>query len=295
MAATQDKMTWLIVGAEGQLGRSLQEALKIKNISFQALTHEELDITDLSQVKESVKNSSADVIINTAAYTNVEQAEMESTKAFSVNETGARNLAIAAREQDSKFVHFSTDYVFSGLSKLPWNITDEVNPLSVYGKSKLAGEIAVMNEYSGNSLIVRTSWLYSPFGKNFYKTMLNLALNSHNPINVVNDQFGQPTNAEDLSNLLFSAIENQVPSGIYHGSNSGVATWHDFAVEIFKLAGADVTRVKKINSNEYKTKADRPEYSVLDNSKWSEFGIKALDPWRESARRAFPTIYESLS
>ena len=170
-----------------------------------------------------------------------------------------------------------------------------MKPLSVYGKSKLAGEVAVINEYSGNSLIIRTSWLYSPFGKNFYKTMLNLALNSNNPINVVNDQFGQPTNAEDLSNLLLSVIENQVPSGIYHGSNSGVATWHDFAVEIFKLAGADVTRVKKINSNEYKTKADRPEYSVLDNSKWSEFGIKALDPWRESARRAFPTIYESLS
>ncbi len=295
MAAAQDKMTWLIVGAGGQLGRSIQEALKIRNIAFQPLTHEELDITDLSQVKECVKNSRADVIVNAAAYTNVDQAEMESTKAFSVNETGARNLAIAAREQESKFVHFSTDYVFSGPRNLPWNITDKLKPLSVYGKSKLAGEIAVINEYSGNSLIVRTSWLYSPFGKNFYKTILSLALNSNNPINVVNDQFGQPTNAEDLSNLLFSAIENQVPSGIYHGSNSGVATWHDFAVEIFKLAGADVTRVKKINSNEYKSKATRPEYSVLDNSKWSEFGVKALEPWRESARRAFPTIHESLS
>ena len=295
MAATQDEMTWLIVGAGGQLGRSIQEMLKIRNIAFQPLTHEELDITDLFQVKDSVKNSSAEVIVNAAAYTNVEQAEVESTKAFSVNETGARNLAIAAREQDSKFIHFSTDYVFSGLRNLPWNVTDEVKPLSVYGKSKLAGEVAVMNEYSGNSLIIRTSWLYSPFGKNFYKTILNLALNSNEPISVVNDQFGQPTNAEDLSNLLFSAIENQVSSGIYHGSNSGVASWHDFAVEIFTLAGADVTRVKKINSNEYKTKAARPDYSVLNNSKWSEFGVKALDPWRESARRAFPTIYESLS
>jgi len=288
-------MSWLIVGAGGQLGRSIQEALKIRNIAFQPLTHKELDITDLSQVKESVKNSSADVIVNAAAYTNVEQAEMESTKAFAVNETGARNLAIAAKEQDSKFVHFSTDYVFSGIRNLPWNISDEVKPISVYGKSKLAGEIAVINEYSGNSLIVRTSWLYSPFGKNFYKTILNLALNSNNPINVVNDQFGQPTNAEDLSNLLISAIENNVPSGIYHGSNSGVATWHDFAVEIFKLAGADVSRVKEIISNEYKTNASRPEYSVLDNSKWSKFGVKALDSWRESVIRAFPAIYESIS
>lgn len=295
MAAAQDKMTWLIVGAGGQLGRSIQEVLKKRNIAFQPLTHEELDITDLSQVKERVKNSSADVIVNAAAYTNVEQAEMESTKAFSINETGARNLAIAAKEQDSKFVHFSTDYVFSGLRNLPWNITDEVKPLSVYGKSKLAGEIAVLNEYSGNTLIIRTSWLYSPFGRNFYKTILNLALNSNNPINVVNDQFGQPTNAEDLSNLLYSAIENQVPSGIYHGSNSGMATWHDFAVEIFKLAGADTNRVISTSSKEYKTQASRPEYSVLDNSKWSEFGVKTLASWQESVIRAFPAIHESLS
>lgn len=295
MAATQDEMTWLIVGAGGQLGRSIQEMLKIRNITFQPLTHEELDITDLSQVKESVKNSSAEVIVNAAAYTNVEHAEVESTKAFSINETGARNLAVAAKEQDSKFVHFSTDYVFSGIRNLPWNITDEVKPLSVYGKSKLAGEIAVLNEYSENTLIIRTSWLYSPFGRNFYKTILNLALNSNKPINVVNDQFGQPTNAEDLSNLLFSAIENQVPSGIYHGSNSGVATWHDFAVEIFKLAGADTNRVISISSKDFKTQASRPEYSVLDNSKWSEFGVKTLASWQESVNCAFPAIHESLS
>ena len=295
MAAAQDKMTWLIVGAGGQLGQSLQEALKIKNISYETLTHRELDITDLSQVKECVKKSSSDVIVNAAAYTNVEEAEVDMAKAFSVNEKGARNLAIAARTQGSKLVHLSTDYVFSGPRNHPRKITDEVKPLSVYGKSKLAGEIAILEEYSQSSLIVRTAWLYSPFGKNFYKTILNLALSSSNPINVVNDQFGQPTNAKDLSNLLISAIENIVPPGIYHGSNSGVATWHDFAVEIFKLAGADITRVKEIISSEYKTKAARPEYSVLDNSKWSEFGVKALDSWRESAARAFPAIYESLS
>ncbi len=295
MAATQDKMTWLIVGADGQLGRSLQEALKIRDISYQTLTRRELDITDLSQVKERVKNSSADVIVNAAAYTNVEQAEVELVKAFSVNETGARNLAIAAREQDSKLVHFSTDYVFSGPKSHPWKITDEVKPLSAYGKSKVAGESAIMNEYAENSLIFRTSWLYSPFGKNFYKTILNLALSSSNPINVVNDQFGQPTNAEDLSNLVISALGNHVPSGIYHGSNSGVATWHDFAVEIFKLAGADTNRVTSISYKEYKTQAPRPEYSALDNSKWSEFGIKTLRPWRESVSRAFPAINESLS
>ena len=125
--------------------------------------------------------------------------------------------------------------------------------------------------------------------------MLNLALNSNIPVNVVNDQFGQPTNAEDLSNLLFSAIENQVPSGIYHGSNSGVATWHDFAVEIFKLAGADTNRVISISSKEYKTQASRPEYSVLDNSKWSDFGILPLGPWKDSVQKVLPDMKLSLA
>jgi dTDP-4-dehydrorhamnose reductase len=295
VAAAQVKMTWLIVGAEGQLGRSLQEALKIRDISFQTLTRRELDITDLPQVKDCLKKSSSEVIVNAAAYTNVEQAELEATNAFSVNEKGARNLAIAARNLDLKLVHFSTDYVFSGPKSQPWRVTDEVKPLSVYGKSKLAGEIAIMEEYSKNSLVVRTAWLYSPYGKNFYKSILNLALNSSNQINVVNDQFGQPTNAQDLSNLVISALSNEVPSGIYHGSNTGVATWYDFAIEIFKLVGADTNRINSISSKEYKTQASRPEYSVLDNSKWSEFGVKTLDPWKESVIRAFPAIYESLS
>ena len=294
MAAAEVKMTWLIVGADGQLGRSLQEALKIKNITYQPLTHRELDITDLPKTKEILKNSSADVIVNAAAYTNVDQAELESEKAFSVNEKGAHNLAIAARGQNSKLIHLSTDYVFSGPKKHPWKITDEVRPLSIYGKSKLAGEIAVMNEYSECSIIIRTAWLYSPFGNNFYKTILRLALSDSNPIHVVNDQFGQPTNAEDLASLIISAINNNVPSGIYHGSNSGVATWHDFAVEIFKLAGADTKRVNTVSAKDYKSRASRPEYSVLDNSRWSEFDVEVLAPWQESVRRAFPAIYESL-
>ena len=288
-------MKLLITGAKGQLGRSLQEVLRFREFELQPLTHQDLDITDLNAVKRVVSESKPDVIINAAAYTNVEQAEFEIKKAFSINESGVRNLAVAAREMDSKLIHVSTDYVFSGANENPWQINDEVRPLSVYGKSKLAGEIAIMEEFSENSLIIRTAWLYSPFGNNFYKTILKLALSNGDPINVVNDQFGQPTNAEDLSNLLVSALENNVPPGVYHGSNSGVATWHDFAIEIFKLAGSDVGRVKEISTNEYKAGAFRPEYSVLDNSKWAEFGIKLLSPWKESVSRAFPYIQESLS
>ena len=142
MAAAEVKMTWLIVGADGQLGRSLQEALKIRNITYQTLTHRDLDIADLSKVIQIVTNADTDIIVNAAAYTNVDQAELEPKKAFWVNQLGTRNLAIASRQTKSKFLHFSTDYVFSGERSSPWKVESLVNPLSVYGKSKLAGEIA---------------------------------------------------------------------------------------------------------------------------------------------------------
>ena len=288
-------MKLLIIGAGGQLGRSLQDVLRIKDLAFLSQTHQDLDITDMLAIKKVVSKSRPDLILNAAAYTNVEQAEIEPMKAFLINEVGARNLAIVAREASSKLIHFSTDYVFSGAHDKPWQIDDEVKPLSVYGKSKLAGEIAIMEEFPENSLIIRTSWLYSPYGNNFYKTILKLAISDTNSIKVVNDQIGQPTNAEDLSNLVISALDNQAPSGIYHGSNSGATTWYDFAVEIFKLAGADTGRLKATITKDYKTKASRPEYSVLDNSKWVEFGVKPLVPWQESVKRAFLAIRESVS
>jgi dTDP-4-dehydrorhamnose reductase len=159
----------------------------------------------------------------------------------------------------------------------------------------LAGEIAVFEEYPENSIIIRTAWLYSAYGKNFYKTILKLALRNSDPINVVNDQFGQPTHACDLAQLAFSATDRSVPAGIYHGSNSGSTNWHNFAVEIFRLAGADTDRVKEISSRDYISGVSRPEYSVLDNSKWLDLGIEPLGSWQESVSRAFPAILESLS
>jgi dTDP-4-dehydrorhamnose reductase len=288
-------MKLLITGAEGQLGRSLQEALRVKDLAFLSQSHKDLDITDLRAVEKVFSKSKPDVILNAAAYTNVEHAELDPKKAFLINDTGARNLAIVARETSSRLIHFSTDYVFSGINVKPWQIDDEAKPLSVYGKSKLAGEIAIMEEFSENSLIIRTSWLYSPYGDNFYKKILKLALSDNNPLNVVNDQFGQPTNAEDLSNLVISALYKEVFPGIYHGANSGATTWYDFAVEIFKLAGAETDRIKAICTKDYKTKVSRPEYSVLENSKWETFGIKPLVSWEESVERAFPAIRESMS
>lgn len=288
-------MKYLIVGAEGQLGRSLQDDLAARNLEFVALSRKDLDVTDLIQVRRAILRSNAEIIFNAAAYTNVEQAEIETEKAFEINEIGVRNLATVSSEINAKFIHFSTDYVFSGTRNEPWQIDSQVNPISVYGKSKLAGEIAVFEEYPDNSLIIRTAWLYSAYGENFYKTILRHALRNSDPINVVNDQFGQPTHARDLANLAFTATDKSVPAGIYHGSNSGSTNWHDFAVEIFRLAGADTGRVQETSTRDYKSGVSRPEYSVLDNSKWLDFGIKPLGSWQESVSRAFPAIHDSLS
>jgi dTDP-4-dehydrorhamnose reductase len=168
-------MKVLITGAEGQLGRSFQDALKLKGIDFLALSRKAMDVTNLAQVRSVLGNSGASLIINSAAYTNVEQAEINPEIAFAINQTGSRNVAIVCRELDSRLIHISTDYVFSGNRDLPWQVDSDTRPLSVYGKSKLAGENAIREEWSENSLIVRTAWLYSQYGKNFYKTSLRCA------------------------------------------------------------------------------------------------------------------------
>ena len=288
-------MKVLITGAEGQLGRSLQEVFKLNGINFLALSRKTMDVTNLNQVREVVRSSDASVIINTAAYTNVEHAEIDPEKAFAVNQNGSRNMAIVSRELDSRLIHISTDYVFSGSRELPWQVDSDVNPLSVYGKSKLAGEIAIRDEWHQNSVIIRTAWLYSEFGKNFYRTILQLAKEDNTLINVVNNQIGQPTSASELAIFILSTLSIDIPAGIYHATNSGSASWYDFACSVFQLAGADTDRIKPISSSDYKAKAPRPEYSVLDNSKWGEYSVNPLGPWQESVAKAFLAVQESLT
>ena len=288
-------MKILIAGADGQLGRSLQDALKINEINFLALSRKKMDITDLSQVRKLLCNYGANVVINAAAYTNVEQAELDPDKAFEVNQNGARNIAIASRELNSKLIHISTDYVFSGKRDFPWKVDSHANPLSVYGKSKLAGENSIREEWSENSLIIRTAWLYSQYGNNFYRTILQLASKDSASIKVVNNQFGQPTSAADLSSFLLSTLAQDIPSGCYHATNSGYTSWYEFARHIFELSGADPGRIEPISSENYTAKAPRPEYSVLDNATWRDFGINPLGPWQESATKAFHAIKDSLA
>lgn len=294
MAATKE-MKWLITGANGQLGRCLQKTLDSKRIEFVALSRADLDITNIGQVEQLIKSVDPNVVINAAAYTNVEQAETDSDEAFKINQLGAANLAIVSRSVNAKLLHFSTDYVFAGNRNLPWQANDLTEPLSVYGKSKLAGEVEILNEYPEKSLIIRTAWLYSPYGKNFYKTMLTKALNSDESVQVVSDQQGQPTSALDLAELTVKAVINDLFSGIFHGTNGGSCSWFEFAKYIFEIAGADPARVTPVLSAEFATLVQRPKYSVLDNQKWSEFGIVPLGPWKDSVQKALPDMMLSLA
>jgi|LauGreDrversion4_1035100.scaffolds.fasta_scaffold35966_3 dTDP-4-dehydrorhamnose reductase len=288
-------MKWLITGANGQLGRCLQETLDAKGIDFVALSRTDLDITNSALVKENFSSIKPDVVINTAAYTNVEQAEIDSVTAFKINQLGAANVATASKSIGANLVHFSTDYVFAGNNISPWRENDLTEPLSIYGKSKLAGEVEILKEYPKKSLIIRTAWLYSPYGKNFYKTMLAKALNGDENMRVVSDQIGQPTSALDLAELTVKAITENVASGIFHGTNAGSCSWFEFAKYIFEIAGADTARVTPVLSSEFTTKVQRPKYSVLDNQKWSEFGILPLGLWKDSVQKVLPNMKLSLA
>jgi dTDP-4-dehydrorhamnose reductase len=288
-------MKWLITGANGQLGRCLQKTLDAKGIDFIALSRADLDVTNIGQVEKLAKSIKPDVVINAAAYTNVEQAEIDSAAAFEINQSGAANVAIASKLISAKLVHFSTDYVFAGNDNSPWKVNDLTEPLSVYGQSKLAGEVDILNEYPEKSLIIRTAWLHSPYGKNFYKTMLTKALNSDESVRVVNDQQGQPTSAFDLAELTINAVTKNVASGVFHGTNAGSCSWLEFAQYIFEIVGADPARVTPVLSSEFATKVQRPKYSVLDNQKWSEFGVVPLGPWKDSVQKALPDMMLSLA
>ena len=287
-------MKWLITGANGQLGKSLQKTLQVHDIDFVALPRTSLDITDMELVKRSIERIKPVVVINAAAYTNVEFAEMEPDEAFRINELGATNIAIACKSVSAKLVHFSTDYVFAGNFTAPRQVNDPKEPLSVYGKSKLAGEKGILKEYSENSIIIRTAWLYSAFGRNFYKTILAKALTSDESVPVVSDQQGQPTSALDLAELTIKAVAKNVTPGVFHGTNEGSCSWFEYAKYIFDIAGEDSSRVTPVLSSEFSTKVHRPEYSVLENQEWSEFGIQPLGPWKESVRNALPYMMESL-
>lgn len=272
-------MKILITGANGQLASEFK-LLQDENLHFSFVDKNTLDICDFTSVLKALQGF--DGVINCAAYTAVDNAENEREKAFAVNEKGILNVAKACKNLGAKLIHISTDYVFSGQFFKPLDENAKTAPLSVYGLSKLAGEKAILNERLKNAAIVRTSWLYGKNGKNFVKTIANLA-SCKNELSVVCDQIGSPTNAYDLAKalcVLLPKLDNK-QTQIFHYANDGVASWFDFACEIVRILGFSC-KVKAIKSTEYKSLATRPFYSVLDTSKIKAYCGIEIPYWRDS-------------
>ena len=272
----------LVTGANGQLGNEMRllGATSKNNYIFTDVT--ELNITDRAAISAMVKEHRIQVIINCAAYTNVDKAEDDEATADLLNHTAARYLAEAAKEADAVLIHVSTDYVFHGDKNVPYTEDEPTSPLGVYGRTKLAGEQAI--QQSGcRYLIFRTAWLYSSFGNNFVKTMRRLT-SERDTLNVVFDQVGSPTFAGDLARAIFEVVEKEAyvgTEGIYHYSNEGVCSWYDFAVEISNLSHTRCD-IRPCHSDEFPSKVTRPSYSVLDKTKLKKtFGI-VVPHWKES-------------
>lgn len=261
-------MNILITGANGQLGNEMRLLSQESNKDSYFFTDvAELDITNLLDIRAFVKQNNIDVIVNCAAYTNVDKAEDDVELCDLINNKAVENLAIVAKEHDCILVHVSTDYVFSGKGNLPCTEEQATSPLGVYGKTKLAGEDAI-RRVGCKYLIFRTAWLYSEFGNNFVKTMIRLTTEKDS-LKVVFDQVGSPTYAGDLAKLIFSLIEKrqyEQHQGIYHFSNEGVCSWYDFAKEISFIAGTDC-EIQPCHSDEFPSKVTRPAFSVLDKTK----------------------------
>jgi len=287
-------MTWLITGGSGQLGLALQAELKRQEIDFVSLNSQDLDVTNQLPIEAMFNSVKPNIVINAAAWTDVDGAETNQTEAYAVNALGPRNLAIAARNAGARLLQVSTDHVFSGPKILPWDEDAEHNPKSVYGSTKSTGEKFVLEIYPTESYIVRTAWLYSSDRKNFAKTMVRLALNGANEVKVVNDQIGQPTLTSDLAKQIIALVLSDSPTGIYHGTSTGQASKFDFAREIFRLTGADVSRVIPVTSSEYPTIAIRPTYSVLSHKGWAKATVQPIRNWQIALAESIPTIISAV-
>ncbi|MFH4963808.1 dTDP-4-dehydrorhamnose reductase [Gaetbulibacter sp. M235] len=277
--------TILVTGSHGQLASCIKDVeKKYANLDVIYTDFLELNICDLNQVQAFFKaNKQINYCINCAAYTAVDKAENEIDKAFDINARGAKNVALACNEYGVVLIHISTDFVFDGEKSEPYIETDVANPISVYGASKLQGEVEIQ-QLLKEHFIIRTSWLYSEYGQNFMKTMLRLA-ETRDEISVVGDQIGTPTYAGDLAEVILTIIDSKSESyGIYHYSNEGVVSWYEFAKAIFELYHKKI-KVVSIVTTDYPTPAKRPRYSVLSKVKIrSQFAVSILD-WSLSLER----------
>ena len=275
-------MKWAVLGHAGMLGQDFMAALSSRDVS--GFDRTEFDITDLGSVRSVLTNF--DFVVNCAAWTAVDDAEEKEPAALTINGDGPKNVAIVCKEIGAKLVHISTDYVFSGDATSPYAEDALVGPKSAYGRTKLAGEIAIRETLPLDYYIVRTAWLYGEHGPNFIKTMLNLE-KTKDTISVVDDQIGQPTWTKDLVSQIIAMVDADVPSGTYHGTSSDQTSWFGLTQRIYELIDADPKRVQPTTTDAFPRPAPRPAYSVLGHEKWAAVGLTPIRNWDAALAAAF--------
>ncbi|RDG39758.1 dTDP-4-dehydrorhamnose reductase [Streptomyces corynorhini] len=284
---------WLVTGSGGMLGRDLLARLAAEGEPATGLDRAALDITDPAAVRAALRAHEPAVVVNCAAWTAVDDAESQESEALAVNGTGPRVLAEACRESGAVLVQISTDYVFPGDAGTPYAEDAPTGPRGAYGRTKLAGERAVLDTLPERGYVVRTAWLYGAGGGNFVRTMIKLE-SVKDTLDVVDDQRGQPTWTADLAGLLVrlgrAALAGTAEPGIYHGTSGGETSWFGFTREIFRLLGADPERVLPTDSAAFVRPAPRPAYSVLGHEAWKRAGIEPLRNWRAALTEAFPEL-----
>tara|TARA_Y100001958_G_C21202219_1_gene528721 strand:+ start:49 stop:948 length:900 start_codon:yes stop_codon:yes gene_type:complete len=284
----------LVTGSSGQLGKELSFIIKKheesnKEKKFLFLNKNQLDISNYKNTHEFIKDNDINLVVNCAAYTNVELAESNIEECFNVNYEGVKNLVNALERNQGSLIHISTDYVFNGKGNIPYSENNSVSPINMYGKSKADGENAIITS-SIPFVIIRTSWLYSRFGQNFMKLVIN-KLDSGEELNIIGDQVGSPTNAHDLASYILKVINKMDESNVLireliHFSNSGQISWFDFANEIKKLRGSN-TKINKIKTSDIKFRAQRPKFSVLDTKKAKNFLSCEINDWKYSLSKCY--------
>lgn len=282
---------WLVVGAGGMLGHDLVAVLRRAGEPVVGLARTDLDITVEDAVIAAVRSHRPRVIVNCAAWTAVDEAEAHEAEALHVNGTGTVHLAVACAAQGIRLVHVSTDYVFRGDARRPYSEKDTPNPRTAYGRTKLAGEKAVLELLPETGYVVRTAWLYGAYGSNFVRTMMKLE-RERPTVAVVDDQRGQPTWTVDVADRLTRLVRSNAPAGVYHATSTGETTWFGLAREVFRLLGADPTRVRATTSAAYQRAAERPAYSVLGHEAWFSACIDPIGNWKQALHTAFPVLAE---
>jgi dTDP-4-dehydrorhamnose reductase len=277
-------MRYLVTGARGMLGSDLAAVLaETEGADVTLLSRADLDVTDPAATLAAAVGH--DVIVNTAAYTAVDDAEQNEDDAAAINALGAENLAIAAREAGAKLVQVSTDYVFGGDATTPYSEDEPRRPLGAYGRTKAEGERLALAAHPQGVYVVRTAWLYGRHGGNFADTMLKLAA-SRPGVTVVDDQLGQPTWTLDLARQIVALVESGAPAGVYHGTNGGETSWFGFARAVYSAFGLDPERVQPTDSASFVRPAPRPSYSVLGHDRWSDVGLAPMRPWQDALSAA---------